>query len=59
MQWSNPETHGPIDWSNRTTNSYYTFNLNTGVSIEMQVKLCNTLGTNPWFNIPHEASNMK
>ena len=54
MPWSNTETVGPIDWSNRTTNSYYTFNLRTGVSVEMQVNLCNTLGADPWFNIPHE-----
>ncbi len=56
MPWSNTETLGPIDWSNRTTNSYYTFNLRTGVSVEMQVNLCNTLGTSPWFNIPYQAS---
>ena len=56
MPWSNTETVGHIDWSNRTTNSYYTFNRKTGVSVEMQVHLCNTLGTDPWFNLPHEAS---
>ena len=56
MPWSNTETVGPIDWSNRTTNSYYTFNLRTGVSVEMQVNLCNTLGASPWFNIPYQAS---
>ena len=56
MSWSNTETVGPINWSNRTTNSYYTFNLQTGASVEMQVKLCNTLGANPWFNIPYQAS---
>ena len=57
MPWSNTETVGIIDWSNRTTNTYYSFNQMTGVSIEMQVNLCNTLGIDPWFNIPHEASN--
>jgi hypothetical protein len=32
--------------------------LRTGVSIEMQVRLCNTLGADPWFNIPYQASKM-
>ena len=58
MPWSNTETVGPIDWSMRTTNAYYSFNQKTGVSIEMQVNLCNTLGADPWFNIPHEASKL-
>ena len=44
MSWSNTETVGPIDWSNRTTESDYTFNLKTGVSLESQVLLVNTLG---------------
>lgn len=46
-----------IDWSNRTLDSFYTFTLKTGVSLEKQVLLCNTLGANPWFNLPHRATD--
>jgi len=57
MPWSNTETVGPIDWSDRTTEFDYTFNLKTGVSLESQVLLINTLGSNPWFNIPYQATD--
>ena len=48
----------PIDWEDRTQLDYYTFTLKTGVSLEHQVLLCNTLGTNPWFNLPHRATDL-
>lgn len=57
MPWSNVNVEGETDWDrNRTTDSYYTFNLKTGVSLEKQVLLANLLGANPWFNIPYRAS---
>lgn len=57
MAWSNINQNVVVDWSNRTTDDYYTFNLRTGVSLEKQVLLCNTLGCNPWFNLPHRATD--
>lgn len=57
MPWSNTEITQPQDWSNRTTRSYYTYNLRSGVPIEDQVLLVNTLGANPWFNIPYIATD--
>lgn len=58
MPWSNVFIDQIVDWSNRTLESYYTFaNNKTGVSIESQVTLCNFLGSNPWFNLPHIATD--
>ena len=57
MAWSNVNQDVVVDWSNRTTDDFYTFNLRTGVSLEKQVLLCNTLACNPWFNLPHRATD--
>ncbi|RNA10793.1 PA14 domain-containing [Brachionus plicatilis] len=57
MPWSSVFEDVDVDWSNRTTDSFYTYTLRTGVSLEKQVLLCNTLGANPWFNLPHRASD--
>lgn len=57
MSWSNVFQDVDIDWPNRTTDSFYTFNLRTGVSLEKQVLLCNILGANAWFNLPHRATD--
>ena len=57
MPWSNVFDDVDVDWPNRTQNSFYTFTLRTGVSIEQQVHLCNVLGANPWFNLPHRATD--
>lgn len=59
MPWSNVNSEGLIDWKkNKTADNYYTFTLKTGVSYEKQVLLCNTLGANPWFNIPYHTSKI-
>ncbi len=47
-----------VDWPDRTTTDYYTYNLRTGMSLEHQVSLVNTVGASPWFNIPHRASDL-
>ncbi|CAF0900053.1 unnamed protein product [Brachionus calyciflorus] len=57
MPWSRVFEDVDVDWMNRTTDSFYTFTLRTGVSLEKQVLLCNILGINPWFNLPHRASD--
>lgn len=57
MPWSNVFQDVDVDWSNRTTDLYYTFTLRTGISLEKQVLLCNILGVNPWFNLPHRATD--
>ncbi|RNA33846.1 PA14 domain-containing [Brachionus plicatilis] len=57
MSWSNVNQDVLVDWSNRTTDDYYTFRLKTGISLEKQVLLCNTLGSSPWFNLPHRATD--
>jgi hypothetical protein len=57
MPWSNIEYDEIVDWSNRTLDSFYTFTLKTGVSLEKQVLLINTLGANGWFNLPHKATD--
>ena len=41
---------------NRTLPSSYSQGTSGGVSVERMVLLANTLGVDPWFTIPHEAT---
>ncbi len=58
MTLSNVFKDWDVDWSHRTTNNFYTYNLRTGMSLEHQVLLVNTVGANPWFNLPHRATDI-
>ena len=49
----NPLQH----WSQRTTPSTCTQTGSCGASMEYMVKLCNDLGANLWFAIPHQADS--
>jgi len=44
------------DWSDRATTNYCNFT-ERGVPVEVMVDLCNRLKVNPWFNMPHPASD--
>lgn len=41
----------------RVLPGYYSQGTTMGTSVETMIALANTLGVNPWFTIPHEASD--
>jgi hypothetical protein len=65
MDWMNTNNVVNGSWAARTTNetaSSYSIAATVsgnspGVAIEAMILLCNTLGTNAWFNMPHLADD--
>ncbi len=45
-----------LEWSDRGTTNYCNYTEH-GVPVEVMVDLCNRLKVNPWFSIPHPASD--
>ncbi len=43
--------------TNRTRRGYYSEGTRKGVSVETMVALANRLGVDPWFTIPHDATD--
>ena len=44
------------EWSDRATPTYCNYT-ERGIPVEVMIDLCNRLKINPWFNIPHPASD--
>jgi hypothetical protein len=55
MGWQNTNNNNEIEWADRPTAQNAT--LYSGVPFEYIISLSNILGSNPWFCIPHQASN--
>jgi hypothetical protein len=50
--------HSPVvEWSNRSHIGDVTYATPAGVPIEVMIDLANTLHVDPWFCIPHQASD--
>ncbi|KXZ45525.1 hypothetical protein GPECTOR_53g111 [Gonium pectorale] len=48
----------PVSWADRPTPNDRSYAVSRGgVAAEVMVQLANTLGADPWFNIPHAASD--
>ncbi|KOP25300.1 type 1 secretion target domain protein [Hapalosiphon sp. MRB220] len=58
MDWMGTNNSQQSDWKNRPTvdSSNYIYS-NKGVPVEVMVDLANRTGANPWFNMPHQASD--
>ena len=56
MEWELTNNSPVQNWADRPLATDYTFSWR-GVPLELMIQLANTLGVNPWFNIPHAASN--
>jgi Cadherin-like domain/Concanavalin A-like lectin/glucanases superfamily len=56
MDWMQTNNSKQSQWSDRPTpqNARYTQN---GVPVEVMVKLANEANTDPWFTLPHQATN--
>jgi hypothetical protein len=56
MDWgrinSSDET---VNWASRTRKHHFTQDSSNGVAIEYMIELCNALGADPWFCMPHTA----
>jgi len=57
MDWQQTNNKQTVEWADRTSARRYTQAGKSGVAIEYLIDLCNTLGADPWFCMPHKASN--
>jgi len=45
------------EWSDLATPTWYSQAIDRGVAPQLMIQLCNTLQANPWFCMPHRASD--
>lgn len=59
MDWENTNRLSPVTWENRTTESSATWSnkSNSGVPLEVMVRLANEAHTDMWFNVPTMADD--
>ena len=57
MGWQRTNNSIVKDWANRTTKSTYTQAVPGGVAVEYMVELANELRVDPWFCMPHAATD--
>jgi hypothetical protein len=57
MDWQRTNNSVLVQWARRTTPSTYTQTGPQGVAVEYMVALCNAIGADPWFCIPHQADS--
>ncbi|MFC0202483.1 hypothetical protein ACFFIZ_19765 [Paracoccus rhizosphaerae] len=56
MDWQATNNSAQTEWSDRANVSDATWGSEAGVPLEIMVQLANETGTDPWFNIPHLAT---
>ncbi len=56
MEWMLTNGSTVQSWQDRPLTTDYTY-MWRGVPLEVMVRLANTLGADPWFNMPHLADN--
>lgn len=57
MDWMATNNSPVSNWSERATPSLATQATDKGVALEYMINLANTLHANPWFTIPHQATD--
>ncbi len=57
MDWQKTNGSDMVGWTDRPSASYYTQGTGEGVSLEIMIALCNELGADPWFCMPHQAND--
>ncbi len=57
MDWANTNNSGQVEWVDRTQPDARPQAGRNGVAIEGMISLCNELGADPWFCMPHAASD--
>lgn len=56
MDWMDTNNSDVVDWDQRADLQSASWGTN-GVPVEVMVELANRTGTDPWFSMPHQASN--
>ena len=56
MDWMETNNSEQSEWADRPQASDFSWALN-GVPVEIMVELANQIGTDPWFNMPHLATD--
>ncbi|MFN5513563.1 MAG: cellulose-binding protein [Cyanobacteriota bacterium] len=56
MDWMETNNSEQVTWQNRPTLQSATW-MKKGVPVEIMVQLANTLGADPWFCMPHQATD--
>ena len=57
MDWQKANNSPLVQWSDRATPDYYSQATTKGVCPEYMVELANVQGADPWFCMPHRASD--
>lgn len=57
MDWMRTNDSTQSNWSGRATPAYFSQGTERGVCVEIMVDLCNRLGADPWFCLPHLADD--
>ncbi len=57
MDWMQTNGSEQKEWDTRSKPYYYSHGLEDGMPIEHAVRLCNELGVDAWFCIPHQADD--
>ncbi len=56
MDWMSTNNSDIVSWDERPTFDDFSYT-RRGVPIELMVRLCNQIGTDAWFNMPHKAND--
>jgi hypothetical protein len=57
MDWGATNASSVVEWAGRSHVADLTYATSAGVPIEVMIDLANTLHVDPWFCIPHQASD--
>jgi hypothetical protein len=57
MDWQRTNGSGIVSWSDRPQPDYYTQGTARGAALKYMIELCNELGADPWFCMPHQADD--
>lgn len=57
MDWMKTNDSEQREWDNRPQVTDATYALGKGVPLEIMIALANRIGANPWFNLPHMATD--
>lgn len=57
MNWQATNRNPPHEWTGRATTSLATYASELGVPVETMVALANETGADPWFCMPHDATD--
>lgn len=57
MEWQRTNASPTVEWADRPRVEDARYSTDKGVPLEVMVDLANELGADPWFTIPHRASD--